>query len=169
MNFDHLHAMTSICRVMANVSLAHTRSSCTVYTKTLASILRVIVDCTELYIQRPSSLVSQSETFSNYKHHNTFKVLVGITPGGVVSFVSELWGGRVSDKAITSKCGIIDLLEIGDNVMADCRFEIQETLKPKGVTLNIPPFLGKRKQLTSEVTETWQINYTFTWNEQLGE
>ena len=35
---------------------------------------RVIIDCTELYIQRPSSLVSQSETFSNYKHHNTFKV-----------------------------------------------------------------------------------------------
>ena len=34
---------------------------------------RVIIDCTELYIQRPSSLVSQSETFSNYKHHNTFK------------------------------------------------------------------------------------------------
>ena len=51
---------------------------------------RVTIDCTELYIQRPSSLVSQSETFSNYKHHNTFKVLVGITPGGVVSFVSEL-------------------------------------------------------------------------------
>ena len=116
---------------------------------------RVIIDCTELYIQWPSSLVSQSETFSNYKHHNTFKVLVGITPGGVVSFVSELWGGRVSDKAITSKCGII---ESGDNVMADRGFEIQELLEPKGVNLNIPPFLGKRKQLTSrEVTETRRI------------
>ena len=49
---------------------------------------RVIIDCTELYIQHPSSLVSQPETFSSYKHLNNFKVLVGITPGGVVSFVS---------------------------------------------------------------------------------
>ena len=61
----------------------------------------------------------------------------------------------MSDKAITSKCGIIDLLESGDNVMADRGFEMQELLEPKGVTLNIPPFLGKRKHLTSrEVTET---------------
>ena len=53
----------------------------------------------------------------------------------------------MSDKAITSKCGIIDLLESGDDVMADRGFEIQELLEPKGVTLNIPPCLGKRKLL----------------------
>lgn len=119
---------------------------------------RVIIDCTEIYVQRPSSLLSQSETFSSYKHHNTFKVLVGISPGGVITFVSELWGGRVSDRMITEKSGIIDLLERGDNVMADRGFNIEDLLDPKGVTLNIPPFLGQRKQLTSrEVTETRRI------------
>ena len=62
----------------------------------------------------------------------------------------------MSDKAITSKCGIIDLLERGDN--ADHGFKIQELLEPKGVILNMPPFLGKRKQLPSrQVTETRQI------------
>lgn len=52
---------------------------------------RVIIDCTEVFIQKASSLVNQGVTFSNYKHHNTLKFLVGITPSGVISFVSEGW------------------------------------------------------------------------------
>ena len=58
---------------------------------------RIILDCTELFIQRPSAMLAQSETWSDYKHHNTWKLLVGVTPNGQVSFLSDLWGGRVSD------------------------------------------------------------------------
>ena len=38
---------------------------------------RVIIDCTELFCQRPSSLTIQSSLFSHYKHHVTYKGLVG--------------------------------------------------------------------------------------------
>ena len=93
---------------------------------------RVIIDSTELYIQRPTSLQGQSETFSHYKHHNTFKALVGISPGGVITFVLELWGGRVSDVLITERCGILDLIEKGDNVMADRGFNIADFCLIKG-------------------------------------
>ncbi|XP_048747554.2 uncharacterized protein LOC125659816 [Ostrea edulis] len=58
---------------------------------------RIIIDCTEIFIQKSSSLTNQSLTFSNYKNHNTAKFLVGITPSGIISFVSEGWGGKVSD------------------------------------------------------------------------
>ena len=85
-------------------------------------------------IQRPTSLQSQAITFLSYKHHNTFKALVGISPGGVITYVSELWGGRVSDEVITEKCGILDLIEKGDNIMADRGFEIKELLSRKGAT-----------------------------------
>ena len=50
----------------------------------------VIIDCFEIFIDRPSNLVARAYTWSNYKHHNTIKILLGTTPQGVVCFVSEL-------------------------------------------------------------------------------
>ena len=56
----------------------------------------VIVDYFEIFIERPSDLFVRACTWSSYKHHNTVKVLLGTTPQGVISYVSEAWGGRVS-------------------------------------------------------------------------
>ena len=113
---------------------------------------RVIIDATEIFTQVPSSLKSQSQTWSDYKHHNTWKVVVGVTPNGCIVFVSKLWSGRVSDRQLTQDSGLFDQLESGDNVMADRGFAIEDIL-PSGVTLNIPPFLGQREQLSAEEVE----------------
>ncbi|XP_026162562.1 uncharacterized protein LOC113130266 [Mastacembelus armatus] len=51
---------------------------------------QVIVDCTELKCQTPSSPLLQSEMFSTYKSHCTMKGLIGIAPHGPVTFVSSL-------------------------------------------------------------------------------
>ena len=51
---------------------------------------RIVLDCTVFFVGRPSSLVSQWLTWSEYKHHNTFKILNGVTPNGMVSLVSRL-------------------------------------------------------------------------------
>ena len=58
-------------------------------------------------------------TWSSYNHWNAAKLLVGITPTGVVSFIPPLWTGSISDKEIVKQSGLQNLLEAGDAVMAD--------------------------------------------------
>uniref|UniRef100_A0A6P7HFU4 Uncharacterized protein LOC114348180 n=1 Tax=Diabrotica virgifera virgifera TaxID=50390 RepID=A0A6P7HFU4_DIAVI len=60
----------------------------------------IIIDCFEVFIQKPASYLTQQQTWSNYKHHNTVKFLIGITPQGCISYISKAWGGRASDKQI---------------------------------------------------------------------
>ena len=110
---------------------------------------RVIIDCFELQCHCPTGLMNQSVTYSDYKSRNTFKVLLGCTPSGLVSFVSDVFGGRISDQDITMRSGLIDLLESGDMIMADRGFEIQEAIAHKGIAVNVPPCLGKRKQMSA--------------------
>ena len=76
----------------------------------------VIIDCSEIFIQRLSNLLARNMTYSNYKHHNTIKLLVGTTPTGSFSFLSKCWGGRVSGKELTINSGFLDQLEHGDQV-----------------------------------------------------
>ena len=119
---------------------------------------RVIIDCTEFFVEMPSSLVNQSITYSSYKSHNTFKLLVGISPTGVVTFLSKLWGGNASDKQIVKESGLLNLLEPGDSVMADKGFTIQDLLDPLDVSLNMPPKRDSNRQLSrQEVEETRRI------------
>jgi len=120
---------------------------------------RVIIDCTELYCQRPSSLASQSSLYSHYKSHVTYKGLIGISPVGSITFISQLYDGSISDKEIVRKSGILEptLWDPGDSVMADRGFTITDDLTPLNVSLNIPCFLAGREQLTAaEVKESDQ-------------
>ena len=55
-----------------------------------------------------SAMLAESETW---------KQLVGFTPNGQVTFLSDLWGGRVSDKQITRESAVLDLLSSKDNLM----------------------------------------------------
>ena len=45
-----------------------------------------IVDCSEVFIKRPTCLTARAQTYSNYKSHNTVKFLVAITPTGDLYF-----------------------------------------------------------------------------------
>ena len=107
--------------------------------------VRIIIDCLELFIQKPKVPESQKMTWSSYKHWNTAKLLVGITPTGVVSFIPPLWTGSISDKEIVKQSGLLNLLEAGDSVMADKGFLIRDLLALKKVHLVSPAYcIGPR-------------------------
>ena len=107
--------------------------------KDLYPSTRVIIDVIEIYVETPSLPDLQQMTFSSYKNDNTFKVLVGISPGGAITFVSKLYPGSISDKMLTKKSGLLDLLEKGDSVMADRGFDIQDDITPLGVKVTRLP------------------------------
>ena len=94
------------------------------FIKTGNNKCRVILDCTEVFTERPKPLDFQAATWSVYKHHNTIKFLVSILPSDFITFLSSCYGGQASDKFITKDSGFYDLLEHDDVVMTDCGFQI---------------------------------------------
>ena len=70
----------------------------------------MVIDCTELFIERPSDLLAHAQVWSNYKHYLTAKFLTKITPQATILFVSKCAGGRMSDKEITEQSGIMEYL-----------------------------------------------------------
>ena len=109
-----------------------------------------IIDCFEVFIDRPSNLYARAQTYSSY---NTVKILIDITPQGSISFVSQAWGGRTSDKYLTEHCKIMNKLLPGDVVMADRGFTIHESVVLQRAELAIPAFTKGKDQLDPILVE----------------
>ena len=94
-----------------------------------------IIDCTEIKIHRPSSLLYQSQCYSEYKSATTLKYLVVCDPRGSILFVSDLYYGSISDNEIRVKNRFFQHLQSlmekgylhpGDSIMADKGLRIED-------------------------------------------
>ena len=104
---------------------------------------RVIIDATEFFIEKSSSLARQSATWSSYKNHNTFKSLLGISPDGTFTFVSHLYEGSISDVRLqlVNNVGFsVALSEVTALWLTRGLKSNICSLPGLGVRLNIPPF-----------------------------
>lgn len=106
-----------------------------------------IIDCFEIFIEKPRNLLASAQSYSSYKSHCTMKYLIGICPQGVISFISNGWGGRTSDKHITENSGFLDKLLPGDLVLADRGFDVGDSVGLYQAELKIPAFTRGKKQL----------------------
>lgn len=114
---------------------------------------RVILDGTEIPISKPGNPTAQRATWSTYKNKNTVKVVVGITPGGLVSYVSAAYGGSASDRKIVERSELMKLCEPYDEVMVDKGFNVSDLFLPYRVTLNIPTFFKKKNRLSCVIVQ----------------
>ena len=120
-----------------------------VFRKEGYSNCRVILDCAEVFIEWSKSLRNQAYAWSDFKHHNTIKLLVGISPNGFITFLLDGYGGRASDKYLTKDSDFYDLLERDDEVMGDRGFRIKEQLILHFCSLEVRPGARIKCQMTS--------------------
>ena len=99
------------------------------------ALTRVILDCTEIKVQRASNCDLQSMNFSSYKNCATVKGLVCTTPDGVGCFFSNLMPGSTSDNEITLQSGVLDLVEPGRGVMTVGDLQSRIYVQKKGFTI----------------------------------
>ena len=119
---------------------------------------RVVIDCTDIEIATLGLMSQQNATYSNYRGMHSFKVIVGVAPNGVITYVSNLYPGSISDKAIVQQSGLLNHLTAGDMVLADKGFVIQDLVpNPNDVSVNIPPFLNNGSFTESEAKTTKAI------------
>lgn len=99
---------------------------------------------------------NQRLTYTSYKHRNTWKLLVGVAPDGVITFVSKASPGSTSDKKIVQESNVLDQMIPEDLILANKGFLIKDRLFA-GVSLNIPPFLTTPQFTETQVYETQQV------------
>ncbi|PFX23689.1 hypothetical protein AWC38_SpisGene11753 [Stylophora pistillata] len=66
---------------------------------------------------------------------------------------TKAWGGRVSDKYLTEKSGLLRKLLPGDIVLADRGFDIADSVGLYQAHFHIPAFTRGKKQLSAEEVE----------------
>ena len=116
-----------------------------------------IIDCFEIFIDRPKNLKARAQVYSNYKKHSTVKFLIACTPQGSISFLSKGWGGRTSDVELVKNSKLLNpnLHHPGDQILADRGFTLIDEFGAKcGVELVIPSFTKGKKQLSAQEVET---------------
>ena len=119
--------------------------------------LTSIIDCFEVFIESPSSLLARAKFYSQYKKHCTIKVLISCTPLGAINFVSQCYGGRTSDIQIVKESGFhfSEYHMPGDQILADRGFNLRDEFAAGSSSeLLIPSFTRGKKQLSAKEVET---------------
>ncbi|XP_040079265.2 uncharacterized protein LOC120850716 [Ixodes scapularis] len=113
------------------------------------SHVSIVLDCTKIPVGTSKCLKCRISTYSHYKKGHTIKYMVGVSPAGLITYISSGYGGRASDKAMFDQSGLVDKLLPGiDHIMVDKEFLIDSTCETRLNAVVRPPFLHAKKLLS---------------------
>ena len=87
-----------------------------------------IMDCSEIFIDRPKNLTARGQTWLNYNHNNTSKYLVWVLATVLISFISCGRSGLISDKQKALQPGFLKRFTFGDLILADRGFKLHDEI-----------------------------------------
>lgn len=131
--------------------------------------LRLVLDYTEIQVNKSHCLSCRLLTYSHYKRKHTVKAMIGVSPAVLITFVSDSFGGRASDKACFEASGITGKLEsLKDDIMVDKGFNVRAICDSRRLGLVQPAFLRKQEQFSATDSRgTAKIHeQECMWNEQ---
>jgi hypothetical protein len=123
----------------------------------------LIGDATEVFSQQPSGSIYKKVFYSNYKGHETLKVLLFIDARGKIAYVSEPYGGRISDQEIVvdslARDDFLRHLWRGAGIMLDKGFAtVRNFLTARGFKVVEPPRVRYQVRLANDkLTEARSI------------
>ncbi|XP_017290459.1 uncharacterized protein LOC108247086 [Kryptolebias marmoratus] len=97
--------------------------------------VRVIVASTEIGCENQGTDTVCSEKPSGHTNVTRYRALIGVAPCGSITFASKLFPGFMSNEELVRVSGILDLLQPGDQLIADKDFDIEKLLEDTGVKL----------------------------------
>ena len=80
---------------------------------------RAYIDATEVRMQGTKVQEGKVVCYSSYKAGDTLKLFIACSPDGTITFLSLSGGGGITDSAQVIKSGFLELIECGDEILAD--------------------------------------------------
>ena len=81
--------------------------------------------------------------------------MIGISPKGVVTYISPSYGGSCSDRQIIERSPLLEagMFSPGESIMADRGITVQDLFANRDVKVNIPRTMKGVTQLPAEVVK----------------
>ena len=102
LTFIHVLHDIAFKEIMTTVPSRHKNNACipSSFSSSGFSTCTIIIDCTDIEVATPGLMSHQHATYSSYRGVTSFKVLVGVAPNAVITFVSQLYPGSISDNTL---------------------------------------------------------------------
>jgi len=108
-----------------------------------------VIECP---IKKPKDPSAQKSKCSTNTNKNTIKVLVGATPGGFVSYVSDSYGGSTSDRQIVERSALTSMCSPNGSIMADKGFSAQIIIRlAKTYRILVEPMTVTETRFSTEI------------------